>query len=318
MTDELRELLHAAVPEPPAAPDRASGARERHRRTRRRTTVAAVAGAVAVVVVAALPALVSDAEDRPQPDVVAPSPTPSAVRPGDFLCPDPRAVADRTTVPHGAIAVRLCEGKGIPVHVPADALVTQVDALADVVNRQPPKEPTPGCQLDLGPGYLLAFQYADGAVLPVSGELYGCQDLTVGTQVREHPEVPLDAFRRSLRAQRAAAALPVETLDAAATPSDVVTAYVRRLAVGDDAGADALWISLVPVPSEPPFDPRAPFEITDVKRLRFVSAWRDAVAVTVRHELPSPAYGEDTSYGEVVFTLGRDENGAFRIVHVRR
>ncbi|MFC6342230.1 hypothetical protein ACFP8W_09595, partial [Nocardioides hankookensis] len=111
--------------------------------------------------------------------------------------------ADTETVPAGAVAVHLCQGTGAGFDTPSDAMVTDVDELADVVNQQTPQAPPKGCELDLGIGYLLAFEYADGRIVPVGGDLYGCHELRVGTSTRAHPERPWSRFIALLRAQRA-------------------------------------------------------------------------------------------------------------------
>ncbi|KQW46071.1 hypothetical protein ASC77_19450 [Nocardioides sp. Root1257] len=206
--DRLRDQLQALVPHPPPTPGRAAAARDLHHRSRRRTTVAVVTvAAVAVVALATAPLLTSgDEPGVTRPATQTPTPTPSPADPEAFTCPAPRAQADTDTVPAGATAVHLCAGSGTGFDAPTDALVTDVDELAGVVNRQP-LVTAPGqnvCQTDLGPGYVLAFEYADGSIVPVGGDLYGCHELRVGTSTRGHPERPWSRFIALLRAQRAA------------------------------------------------------------------------------------------------------------------
>src|SRR5205823_901677 len=115
---------------------------------------------------------------------------------------------DTDTVPEGAVAVHLCGGNGTSFDRPSDPLVTDVDRLADVVNRQPATPLRSVCATDLGVAYVLAFEYADGTIVPVGGDLYGCHQLRVGTSTRKNPERPWSAFIQLLRAQRAATAPP--------------------------------------------------------------------------------------------------------------
>lgn len=209
--DRLRDQLQALVPHPPPTPGRAAAVRDLHRRSRRRTTVAVVTvAAVAVVALATAPLLTSgDEPGVTRPATQTPTPTPSPADPEAFTCPAPRAQADTDTVPAGAAAVHLCPGSGTGFDAPSDALVTDVDELAGVVNRQP-LVTAPGqnvCQTDLGPGYVLAFEYADGSIVPVGGDLYGCHELRVGTSTRGHPERPWSTFISLLRTQRAASTI---------------------------------------------------------------------------------------------------------------
>jgi hypothetical protein len=209
--NELHDLLHAAVPEPPAAPDRAAGARDRARRHRRRTTAGvAVAAALVVAAVAAVPVLTSD--DRPgvsRPTAPTPTPTPTPEPPVEAPCP---AVDEPThgpaTVLEGAVLVRLCQGIGVEFDAPADALTTDVAAVAAAINDQPSGPVPLSCTMDLGRGYQLVFGYPDGHTQNVAGELYGCHSLSVGGTSRSDPEKPYRTFIRLLRAQRAASTPP--------------------------------------------------------------------------------------------------------------
>ena len=48
--------------------------------------------------------------------------------------------------------------------------------------------------MDLGPGYRIAFGYDDGSSFVVSGQLYGCHTLVVGSGYRADPEAAQAAF----------------------------------------------------------------------------------------------------------------------------
>lgn len=204
--DWLRGLM-GAVPPPPEAPGRAAAARSRAARRRRRTTGVVVGAAVvAVLAVVALPAGLGGGDDADRP-AAAPAPVPVV----DIGCPalpedwwDHRASDGDDQLPEGAVVARLCTGPGIGFQPPADALVTDVDRLVEVVNDQPVTGPPGACDADLGLGYQLAFGYPDGSVRTAVGELYGCHSLTVGDTVRSGPEVPLRRFEDLLREQRGA------------------------------------------------------------------------------------------------------------------
>lgn len=444
MTDDqwLRDALGAAVPDPPSTPDRATSARRRARAARRRTTAAVAAGAALAMVAVVVPlTLGGSGSPAPAPDVPTPAPTSTP----ESECPPPDTEpAGAGTLPEAAVSVRLCDGPGIGFDEPDDALVTGVDELVRVVNAQEVTGPPRVCQTDLGTGYLLAFEYADGTVRSVTGELYGCHQLVVGATVRTHPERPWQRFIELLRTQRAAstppaglatrpscedpsvetgigisptgrpddmvsailcvryqtatehrplpidvssadlqvlladraarthpappagdcgpdtpswrlvgrtawgdltvvdawcgqwgdgrghywdpgpqaqrvldrlvaeAGTPTPTIDAASSAADVVAAYVDLLNAGDRKGAAALWHPRIARPELPTQFGRIDYKVEGVRELRFVSAWRDAVAVRALYrEQVGDGY---VPYREAVFMLGRDGAGVFRIV----
>lgn len=198
----LRDGLAGAVPEPPAVPDRADGARTRARRARR--TTAAVVGGVAasVLLVAGVVAVLGD--DAPEGGEVA---NDGPVSPYDApACPaspvDTRTQTGPGDVPDGATSARLCGGAGNPIEVPVDALVTGVDELAAAVNALEPASGSLACTMDLGPGYQLVFAYPDGATTVASGELYGCRTVAVDGVARTGADEPWAKFIELLRAQR--------------------------------------------------------------------------------------------------------------------
>jgi hypothetical protein len=210
MSDDqwLRDGLADAVPEPPINPDRAHAA-ERLARRRRRTTSLAVAGTAAAVVAGAVLAasLTRGGDDggsdddllvaEPSPVVECPpAPKDGAIDPIDV--PDPAAP---DAVPEGATSARLCQGPGMEFQAPDAALVTDVEALVAAVNALEPTGPPEVCTLDLGPGYRIAFGYDDGSTFVVSGQLYGCHTLVVGSGYRTNPEAAEKEFRTLLRAQ---------------------------------------------------------------------------------------------------------------------
>lgn len=212
MTDEQRlsDALHQIVPTPPERPERAPAVEERVRRHRRRTGVATVLVAAAVVAAAVAVPVTLSRGDGPGTDA-EPAATP------EISCP---ATPDEEpsgpgTLPGGATAVRLCSGPGVPFDAPDDALTTGVEDLVDLVNAQPERDGQPMCTMDLGRDYALVFGYPDGTTRTVTGQLYGCHDLQVGSVTRTNPEAPFELFVRSLRDQRAALEPPA---DAASTP----------------------------------------------------------------------------------------------------
>ncbi|WP_183096161.1 hypothetical protein [Nocardioides stalactiti] len=225
MSDEqwLREGLADAVPPPPINPDRAGAAERLARRRRRTTTLAVIGSAAAVAAVAVLgTTLASGGDDGPDRQIVAPDP------PADVECPfievgkggiaqgvdepDPNLP---DAVPEGATVARLCQGVGTAYDAPADALVTGVDDLVAAINDLDVSGPPEMCTMDLGPGYRIVFGYDDGSTFVVSGQLYGCHTLVVGSGYRADPEAAQAAFLGLLDEQQAAQGEPADDVDAA-------------------------------------------------------------------------------------------------------
>jgi hypothetical protein len=112
--------------------------------------------------------------------------------------PDPAAP---DAVPDGATSARLCQGPGTTFEHPEEALVTGVDDLVAAVNDLAVAEEPEMCTMDLGPGYRIAFGYDDSSTFVVSGRLYGCRTLVVGSGYRAGPEAAQEAFLELLDAQ---------------------------------------------------------------------------------------------------------------------
>jgi len=222
MSDEewLREGLADAVPEPPTTPDRARSA-ERLARRRRRTTALGVVGTAGVVAAAAVLA-VSLTTGGDDDGAIADDPT--SATPGIVECP-PIKVRDGVAegsaidqpdpnapdaVPEGAASARLCQGPGTTFQVPDDALVTDVGDLVAAINALEPTGEPEMCTLELGPGFRIAFGYDDGSTFVVSGQLYGCRTLTVGSGYRTDPDTARQEFVDLLQAQRDASERPHE------------------------------------------------------------------------------------------------------------
>ncbi|KAA1421211.1 hypothetical protein F0U44_02550 [Nocardioides humilatus] len=228
MTDEnwLREGLADAVPEPPINPDRARGAERLARRRRRQATagVLATVGAVAGVAVLSATLAAGDggkAGDRSVADAPPPVTCPQTTADGGVVPMDPIDNPDPSlpdAVPAGASSARLCQGAGTTIEVPADALTTDLDGLADAINGLEGSGPPEVCTLDLGPGYRIVFGYGDGSTFVVSGQLYGCHTLVVGSGYRVDPEAAEQAFLDRLVQQQADQPDPTDPPDGDAGP----------------------------------------------------------------------------------------------------
>lgn len=227
MSDEkwLREGLADAVPEPPINPDRAHAA-ERLARKRRRTTALAIVGtAGAVAAAAVLTATLASGGDDPDDATDTASEAPAFV----VECPEITVHKDGTAegseidepdpgapdaVPEGATSARLCQGPGTTVEVPEEALVSGVDDLVAAVNDLEASPEHVMCTMDLGPGYRIAFGYDDGSTFVISGKLYGCRTLVVGSTYRAGPEAVQAAFLELLDDQQATEGGSSEEADA--------------------------------------------------------------------------------------------------------
>ncbi|NYI43771.1 hypothetical protein BJ993_000851 [Nocardioides aromaticivorans] len=198
----LREGLAGAVPEPPAAPDRAEGARAKARRARRTTVAAAGGVAASVLLVAGVVATVggSSPDDDKAADDVPVSPYDAPACPAAPV--DTQTQVGPDHVPDGASSVRLCGGNEVPIDVPKDALVDGVDDVAASINGLETAPSDLACTMELGPAYQLVFAYPDGSSVVASGELYGCRQVVVDGVERVGADEPWETFIDRLRAQR--------------------------------------------------------------------------------------------------------------------
>lgn len=194
----LRERLLGLVPQPPVAHDRPGAVRRRAAQLRRRRTVGTVVVATAAVgLVAAVAGLGPLHDDDIAP--VAPTPFTAAACPAAPVEPDLGS-----ELPGDVVAVRACGVLGPSVPVPDDALVTDVDAFMAELADQPGLGPGAACTRELGAGYTLQLQLSDGTLRHLRGELYGCNQLVLGSgEDRSGAEVVYGAFTRLLRRQRA-------------------------------------------------------------------------------------------------------------------
>ncbi|PWN04656.1 hypothetical protein DJ010_03275 [Nocardioides silvaticus] len=262
MTDEqwLREGLADAVPEPPANPDRARSAERLARRRRRTTTLAVLgtAGAVAAVSVLGVTLLSGDDDPDSANDPTSEAPAfvvecpPIEVDKGGFAQgseldqPDPGA-AD--AVPQDATSARLCQGPGSAIDVPDEALVRGVDDLVAAVNGLVVAPEDQFCTQELGPGFRIAFGYDDRSTFVVSGQLYGCRTVVVGSTYRNGADAARAAVLDLLADQRqaeggssenGAPSAPTCSYDEPAQPADYEVAFTAAVLCIDDGNGTQL------------------------------------------------------------------------------
>lgn len=202
--NDLHDEFRRQAPDAPTTAGWADRARAKARRRR----IVAGAGATALFVALAVPAgmwLVSDLGDDavPAPAESVSSTPPSEVSPETYtewpeatnaeMCApylDHLGVQDEAPageeLPGDPARVWLCEadmGEGIQaLSLPEEALESP-DLVATAIesfNEIPLADPQRECTAELGPGFTVVFEYADGTEVPVRGGLYGCRELALG------------------------------------------------------------------------------------------------------------------------------------------
>jgi len=214
--DSLRDSLRRATQAAPDEPTRSEGARAYAASVRRRRTgvLAVAAAAVVVAAITIVPTVLDRSDGRGDP-VAGPPQTQTPQQPVElpdqpFECPsgdgpvEPRATPTDGTIAPGAVLARVCpiQPEGTAWAPPLDALTSDVDAVASTVNRLPVAEDRMPCNDDLGPAYLMVFQYPDGNIVQVRGDLYGCQLVSFGSLERQGAGDALKAYFAALAAQR--------------------------------------------------------------------------------------------------------------------
>ncbi len=214
--DALRDSLHRAVPPAPDEPNRSDGARAYAARARRNRTGLFAAGAAAVVVaaIAIVPSVVQDGSQGrgPAAEPTQTQATQSGELPADPVeCPTGDADAidapPNGVIAPGAVLARVCATQlnGIAWTPPLDALTTDVASIVDTFNDLPAADGQMACTEELGPAYLMVFQYPDGHSVQVRGDMYGCEIVTFGAEQRQGATDAVNAYFEALAAQRDAA-----------------------------------------------------------------------------------------------------------------
>ena len=198
---DIQNLLHSASPDEPST----DGWTEKvHARRRRNRVVAGVAGgtlALALAVPVGVTVL-----NQPNHNVANP-----AVAPTETEAPEPTAPSGPITNAADACAASSelvakwaeLSGGDSPVKLgatqawlcgdhatvgPAEPLTEGVDELAKAFLDAEEADPNQACTMEYRLAYTLVFQYADGTLAPVMGELHGCRTLTDGATRRSGGE----------------------------------------------------------------------------------------------------------------------------------
>lgn len=214
--NSLRQSLREGAPSAPDEPARAEGARVYAARTRRRRAglLGVGASAVAVAAIAIVPT-VGDRGGGGGDPVAGPPQSQAPQQTGQlpdqpFECASdggpagPMDTPPDGTIAPGAVLARVCavQQEGTPWVSPLDALTSDVDVVARAFNGLPLAEDRMACTGELGPAYLMVFQYPDGHIVQLRGDLYGCRLVSFGALERQGADEALNAYFDALAGQR--------------------------------------------------------------------------------------------------------------------
>lgn len=208
---DIHNLFHDAAPDEP----RTDAWPDQIRRRRRRNRIAG--GALAGFLTAAVAVPLGVALLNQSPQIVAnpaptSTPTPPTVAAGDAASVCAAAAeqvagwaeadpADLPAVREGASAAWLC-GDDMTVG-PDEPLTSGLDDLVQLYLNQPEAPRDQACTMEYRLSYTVVFQYEDGTLAPVTGELHGCRNLSDGATLRSGGEEFLTAATEAWQAQRA-------------------------------------------------------------------------------------------------------------------
>lgn len=150
-------------------------------------TITLVAAILVLVTLFAAPDGEEDSQARDDASTTTPSapecpPAPAGGETDPIDEPDPDAPA---AVPADPTSVILCQGPGTELDDAELAITTgHLGDIVGAVNSSQPIDEPELCAADHGPGFRLVFGYDDGSTFVVSGKLYGCHELVVGSGYR--------------------------------------------------------------------------------------------------------------------------------------
>lgn len=196
---DIHDLMHENTPDEPSTAGWAD--RVRGRRQRRRAVTGVAAGVLAVGL--AVPVGVSLLNRpmqvaRPADGTTAPAALPA--RDAGEVCAEARqqmtvAIAATTyanpgdpVLQEGAVRAWLCgddsaeEGMVSGTRGPLDPLTVDVDKAVSWFLDAQPSDPDQACTMEYRLTYVVAFEYEDGSLIPVQGELHGCRAVTDGSR----------------------------------------------------------------------------------------------------------------------------------------
>lgn len=176
---------------PPVAPEAAAP------RPRRRGRI--IAGVAAGIVGVGLAVGAGVALLKPQQSATPAAP-PLPERTAAEVCAEARQLVTDTfttgadgaaSLEAGAARAWLCgddavsEGMASGTAGPVDPLTDDVDQAIDWYLKAEPADPMQPCTMEYRLSYTVAFEYPDGSLAPVRGELHGCRSVTDGTSTKQ-------------------------------------------------------------------------------------------------------------------------------------
>lgn len=221
MTD-IHNLLHDNTPDEPSTEGWAEKVRGHRRRGRTLTGVAAGVLAVGLAIPVGVSLMNRPTQVTRPADAVSPAPARPTLPDRDAaeVCAETRelmtiAIA-ATTYAHpgepvlkeGAVRAWLCgddqADTTFGTRGPLDPLTADVDKAVSWFLNATPADSDQACTMEYRMTYTVAFEYADGSITPVQGELHGCRTTTDGSKYANGGEEFLDLLTDLWTANRAA------------------------------------------------------------------------------------------------------------------
>lgn len=228
---DIQNLFRTATPEPPATGEWAGKVRDRRRRRRTVTGVAAAVLAVGLAVPLGTTLL-----NRPA-QVAAPPTPPLTSTAVDGRCAEAATIveervavdpADAAPLKEGATKAWLCGDEYTAG--PLDALTVGVDeAYAAFTGAEIAPIETMICTMEYRLAYTVVFEYADGSIHPVTGELHGCKTMSDGNTYRVGGDAWLDTLEGLWTVQREATDVSIEALPDCRVGATVIPADLSRV-----------------------------------------------------------------------------------------
>lgn len=255
---DIHDLMHENTPDEPSTAGWADQVRGRRRRGRTLTGVAAGVLAVGLAVPVGVSVLNRPVEAARPADALGapagpPEPAPLQERTAADVCAEAGPlmfVAANTTeykvwgdpvLKEGAVRAWLCgddtvqDGVAFGTRGPLDPLTVDVDKAISWFLTAPEADRDGVCTADYRLTYIVAFEYDDGSLIPVSGELHGCRTVTDGSRMTTGGEEFLDLLADLWATNRApdfeAPAQPCAATGTilVAKPEDTTSAAVCRV-----------------------------------------------------------------------------------------